>query len=82
VLLLGGGRHGYKETNNLSSLLHSRAASTVKNFLTQYRKFTNFVKESQLPGKFAYTTLVFRTIFPTSKKQKSRIALHYNPNAP
>ena len=38
--------------------MHSRAASTIKSSLTQYRKFTNFVKESQIPGKFPYTTLV------------------------
>ena len=56
--LLGSGRHGYKEPNHLSSLLHSRAASTVNSSLTQHRKFTNFVKESQIPGKFPYTTLV------------------------
>ena len=42
----------------ICQVLHSRAASTVKSYLTQYRKFTNFVKESQIPGKFPYTTLV------------------------
>jgi hypothetical protein len=42
----------------ICQVLHSRAASTVKSSLTQYRKFTNFVKESQIPGKFPYTTLV------------------------
>ena len=42
----------------ICQVLHSRAASTIKSSLTQYRKFTNFVKESQIPGKFPYTTLV------------------------
>ena len=42
----------------ISQVLHSRAASTIKSSLTQYRKFTNFVKEFQIPGKFPYTTLV------------------------
>ena len=42
----------------ICQVLHSRAASTIKSSLTQYRKFTNFVKESQIPGKFSNTTLV------------------------
>ena len=39
-------------------VLHSRAGSTVQSYLTQYWTFTNFMKESKLPGKFPYTTLV------------------------
>jgi hypothetical protein len=42
----------------ICQVLHSRAASTVTSYLTQYRKCTHFVKESQIPGKFPYTTLV------------------------
>ena len=42
----------------ICQVLHSRAFSTVKSYLAQYRKFTNFVKESQISGKFPYTTLV------------------------
>lgn len=41
----------------VSQVLFSRANSTVKSYITQYRKFAHFVKESQLPEKFPYTTM-------------------------
>ena len=36
----------------------SRASSTVKSYISQYRKFVHFVQESKLTGKFPYTNLV------------------------
>ena len=54
----------------ICQVLHSRAASTIKSSLTQYRKFTNFVKESQIPGKFPYTTLVISHYLSHLKETK------------